>query len=73
MVQNQKICYRNLPPQNIEELKLWNLVHVDLIDTYVRLVQQQHTGGTMLEIIQVTCFNLYEVTDEFYTTSLCSW
>ena len=36
--------YGNLPPKNIAELKLWDLVHVDLIGPYSKSISQKQVG-----------------------------
>ena len=38
----------NLPPNNIEKLKPWDTVHVDLIGPYIKSRRQQQPGGTII-------------------------
>ena len=47
-VQNRKTLYVNLPPKNIAELKLWDLVHVDLIGPYIKSIRQNQIGITVI-------------------------
>ena len=43
-----KTLYGHLPPKNIAELKLWDMVHVDLIGPYKNSILQQQWGGTAI-------------------------
>ena len=38
-----------MPPKNIEELKTWDLVHVDLICPCSKSIRQQHPGGAIIK------------------------
>ena len=43
-----KTIYGHLPPKNIAELKLWDLVHVDMIGPYIKSIRQQQPGGSII-------------------------
>ena len=45
---NRKTLYGHLPAKNIEELKPWDMVHVDLIGTYRKSIRQQQPGGAII-------------------------
>ena len=46
--QKRKTLYGNLPYTNIAELKLWDLVHVDLIGPYIKSIRQQKPGSSII-------------------------
>ena len=41
--------YGRLSPKNIVELKLCNMVHVDLIFQYSEYIRQQQSGGAIVK------------------------
>ena len=52
----RKTLYGNLPPKNISVLKLWDLVHVDLICPYSKSIRQHQPGGTIIwKNASITC------------------
>ena len=58
---NKKTIYGHMPPNNIEELKPWYLVHVDLIDPYIKSIIQQQPGGTVIrKNDNLTCMNMID-------------
>ena len=44
----REIIYGRLLPKNIEELKLWYEVHVDLIGPYIKSIIQSQPGGAIV-------------------------
>ena len=46
--QNRITLYGNLPHNNVVELKLWDLVHVDLIVPYSKATRQHQSGGAII-------------------------
>ena len=48
-------------PKISEEMKSWNLVHVDLVGPYVKSVRQKKTGGNIIhkELI-LTCMTMLD-------------
>ena len=44
----KRFFYIYLPPKIFAELKLWDLVHIDLIGPYSKSIRQHHTGGTII-------------------------
>ena len=45
-----------MPPNIIAALKLWKLVHIDLIGTYSNSIIQHHPGGTIInKDVILTC------------------
>ena len=40
--------YGHLPPNNITEIKPWDLVHLDLIGPYSKSIRQHHPGGAII-------------------------
>ena len=47
-VQKRKTLYGHLRSKNIAELKLWNLVHVDLIGPYRESIRQQQIDSKVI-------------------------
>ena len=45
----RKTIYGRLPPKNISNLKLWYLVHVDLINPYSNSIRQHQPGGAIIK------------------------
>ena len=56
---NRKNIYGHLPPNNIAELKLCDLVHVDLISTYSKSIIKQQPGGAIIQKnVSLTCMKM---------------
>ena len=56
-----KTIYGHLPPNNIAELKTWDLVHVDLIGPYSKSIIQQHPDSTIIRNNDImTCTMMIE-------------
>ena len=52
----RKTIYGRLPPKNISNLKLWYLVHVDLINPYSNSIRQHQLEGDIIkDNISLTC------------------
>ena len=64
---NRKTLYGHLPPKNIEELKPWDMVHVDLIGTYINSIRQPHPGSAIInKNFSLTCMAMIDpITDWF--------
>ena len=53
---DRKTLYGNLSPKNITELKVWGLMHVDLIGSYSKSIRQNITGVTIINNnVSLTC------------------
>ena len=53
--------YGRLPPKNIEELKLWGAVHVELIGPYSKSISQQNPGGAIIKNnVILVCMTMIE-------------
>ena len=46
----RKTLYGHLSPNNISELKPWDLVHVELIGPYSKTIRKQHPGGDIIRM-----------------------
>ena len=44
------ILYGYLPSKKISKLKPWDLVHAELIRTYIKYIRQHNPGGTIVKI-----------------------
>ena len=50
-----------MSPKHIAELKPWDLVHVDLIGTYSKSIQQNHPSGTIIKNnFSLTCTTMID-------------
>ena len=57
----RKTLYVHLPPKTIAELKLWYLVHVDLIGTYIKSIRKHHPRGAIIwKIVSLTCMKIID-------------
>ena len=64
---NRKTLYGYLPPKNIEELKTWNTVNVDLMVPYIKSIRQQKPGGTVIQNNACpTCMTMIEPALEWF-------
>ena len=70
---NINTLYVRLPPNKISEVKMWYMVHVDLIVPYSKSIRKQQLGGAIIRnIVSLTCmtminpisswFGIFEVT-----------
>ena len=60
-LKKRKTIYGHLPHKNIAELKPWDTVHIDLIDTYRKSIRQQHPGGTIIpKKASLTCMTMID-------------
>ena len=60
-LKNRKTIYGHLPPTNIAELKLWDLVHVYLIGTYFKPRRQHQPGGAIISNnYSLTCMSMID-------------
>ena len=50
----RKTIFGHLTLKNITELKLWDTVHIDLIDPYSKYIRQQQPGDATLKILLVS-------------------
>ena len=58
---NRKTHYGRLLPKNMEELKLWDTVHIDLIGTYSKSIRQQQPGVAAIKSdFSLTCMIMIE-------------
>ena len=48
--------YGNLPPKNIAKLKLWHMVHIDLIGPYTKNVKQHQPDNIIKDIDLQLCY-----------------
>ena len=50
-----------MPPNNIAELKPWDLVNVYLIGPYIKSILQQHPGGAIIwKNFSMTCMSMID-------------
>ena len=53
--------YGHLPPNNIAELKPWDMVHVDLIGSYINIIRQPNTvENTTRNNVSRTCMTIID-------------
>ena len=58
-LKNIKTIYGHLPPKITAELKLWDLVHVDMIGPYSKSIRQHQTGGAIIKNnVSLTCMKM---------------
>ena len=56
---NRNILYGNIPPKNTAELKPWDLVHVDLIGSYIKSIRQHQPGVVIIrKNYSLTCMTM---------------
>ena len=59
--------YGQLPPNIIEVLKLWNLVHIDPIGPYSKSIIQQQPGGRIIQkYFSLACMKMIEPTTGWF-------
>ena len=64
---NRKTLYGHLSPNNTEEIKPWDLFHVDLMGTYIKSTRQQHPGGaTIRNNVSLTCMTKIDPTTVYF-------
>ena len=50
-----------MPPKIITELKLWDFVHVKLIDPYIKYIRQQQLGGAIIwKNVSLNCMKMID-------------
>ena len=60
-VQNIKTLYGLLQYKNISEMKPWDVVHVDLIGSYIKYMRQHQTGRTTIDnYVCLTCMTMID-------------
>ena len=58
---NRKTLYGRLTPNNIAELNLWYIVHVDKIGPYRKsIIKHQVYGATIKNYVSLTCIKMVE-------------
>ena len=58
---NRKTLYGHLPPNNTEELKTWDSLHVDLIGPYSKSISKQQPGGAIIwNNASLTCMEMID-------------
>ena len=59
---NRKTLYGHLPPNNTEELKPWDTVHIYLIGPYIKSIIKHHPDGTAIQNnYSLTCTTMIEL------------
>ena len=48
LFKNRKTLYGKLPPNIIEPLKPWNLVHINMVGPYCKSIIKQHPCGAII-------------------------
>ena len=65
-----KNLYECLSPKNIEKLKPWDTVHVDLVGQYRNSIRQHHkVGATIKNYISFTCMMIIDPTTGWFEIS----
>ena len=56
-----KTLYGSLLPKNISELRLWDMVNVDLIGPYIKYIIQQQPGSAIInDNASLTCMTMID-------------
>ena len=56
---NRKTIYGHLPYKNISELKLWDLVHLDLKGLYSKSIRQYHQFSAIIrKNVSMNCMTM---------------
>ena len=65
----RKTLYGHLPPKNIAEPKPWDIVHFDLIGTYITSIRQQYPDGRIIrKNVSLTCMAMIDQATFFSET-----
>ena len=60
-LKNRKTLLGNIPHNNIKELQLWDLVHVNLIGPYINSSRQHNPGGAIMQKdYSLTCMTMID-------------
>ena len=57
----RKTLYGHLPPNIFEQLKMWNLVHINQVGTYYDSIIQQQQGGVIIKkYLSLICMTMID-------------